>query len=163
MLVALLAAAMLQISFIPAWRPLDVVPNLALALVMIVAIWVPTSEALVAAVAAGFILDMAGARNFGLWTGIFMLVVLVAGLVHRAGIELDQVAVPVVIVAVATLVATGLILAGLVRGAGHWSAGGTIGRLSLELVLNLMLVLLLRPLGRWALKARSGDSALGEL
>ncbi|HVQ45061.1 MAG TPA: hypothetical protein VMT30_08975 [Candidatus Saccharimonadia bacterium] len=141
-------AVVLQLSILPALRPLGVVPNLALVGLTLVALQVVTSEALALAVLGGVILDLASGANFGLWTGIFMLVALASGMLHRAGIELEQVPVALVMVGMGTILIALVIWIGLARGTGHWSLGTWGGRLVVELVINLTLTILLRPVVR---------------
>jgi rod shape-determining protein MreD len=136
----------LQLSLLPALRPLGVVPNLALVLVVLVGLEGTASQALVIAVAGGLALDLASGANFGLWTGVLVLAALAAGLVHRAGIELAGATVAAVMVAMGTMVMTAAILSGLVRSVTDWPVGMLMGRFATELVLNLILTVALRPL-----------------
>lgn len=145
-------AVLLQLSLLPGLRPLDVVPNLMLVMVVLIALNVATSEALVMAAVCGLILDLAGSANFGLWTGLLVLVVLVVGIVGRAGFELDRVWVALGLVSAATIVMTLAVWSALaVRGGGFSMSLGWSGRLLAELVLNLILTITLQRLVRWAL------------
>jgi hypothetical protein len=147
----LLAAVcvLLQTSLLPALRPFGVVPNLALAMVVLVGLEGTASMALTIAVLGGFALDLASGTNFGLWTGVLTLAALVAGLLHRAGIELGGGLIATAMVTVGTLVTTAVVLVGLANTVMHWPIGWILGRLAIELVLNLILTLLLRPVVRW--------------
>ncbi len=147
-------AVILQLSLLPALRPFGVVPNLVLVMMVLIALNTATSEALVAAVVAGVVIDLVGSVGFGLWTGVLMLVTLVAGLMHRAGVELHGVLVAVVMVAVGTLVTTFAVWSTLVTGGLGWPVSASFGgRLAIELVINLGLTVMMRPLAQWALAA----------
>jgi rod shape-determining protein MreD len=138
-------AVMLQVSLLPALRPLGVVPNVALVTVALVALYMATSEALILAAGCGLALDLAGGANFGMWTGILMLVVLVVGLMGRAGIELDSWWVGLMLVGIGTLLMTIVIWMSLVTGGANWPVPlDWVRRLVTELVLNLLLVAVLR-------------------
>jgi rod shape-determining protein MreD len=147
-LLALLVAicVVLQVSLLPALRPLGVVPDLVLVLVVLIGMEGTASTALAAAVAAGLALDLVSGANFGLWTGLLVLAALTTGLIHRAGIELAGPTVAVVIVTAGTLLSTLVVLLGLVSSVSAWPVGSLLARLACELLLNLGLTIALRPL-----------------
>jgi hypothetical protein len=148
--VALAVAVLAQMSLLPALRPFGVVPNLALVMVVLVGLEGTASLALAVAVAGGFALDLASGANLGLWTGVLVLAALVGGLVHRAGIEVEGPLVPGIMVAAGTILMTVVVLGGLVSTVTHWSVGLLVRRCLIELVLNLILMMMVRPLVRWA-------------
>jgi rod shape-determining protein MreD len=145
-------AVILQLSLLPAVRVFGVVPNLALVVVVLIALNVATSEALLMAAVSGLVIDLANGTNFGLWMGVLMLATLVVSFVGRAGIELDGVLVALVLVGVSTVVMTLAVWSPLITGVSGlvvpvvWG-----GRLATELVINLVLTMMLRPLVRLAL------------
>jgi hypothetical protein len=139
---------LMQIALLPALRPFGVVPNLMLVLVVLVGLEGTASAALAIAVAGGVALDLASAANFGLWTGVLVLASLVAGLLHRAGLELRGPAVAIVIVAAGTVLEAAIILLGLVNVVSHWPVESLLLRLAGELVINLGLTVCLRPVVR---------------
>jgi len=142
-------AVMLQLSLLPALRLFGVVPNLVLVVIVLVALNVATSEALIVAAASGFVIDLAEGSSFGLWMGLLMVVALVAGLLGRAGIELDGVLVPLVLTGAGTMVMTIAVWSLLVTRGGGWPVSAAWGgRLVVELVINLVLTMMLRPLVR---------------
>ena len=160
--VVLLAVAVaVQVSLLPTLRPLGVVPNLALVVMVLVAVSVPTSEALVGAAVCGLILDLASGINFGLWTGIMMLVTLVAGVLHRSGVELDRSWVPLVLVACGTASIALVIWLGLARTVTSWPVLILTGRLGLELMINLGLTVALMPFVQWLLRGSRRQSEVG--
>jgi hypothetical protein len=151
----------MQVSLLPALRPFGVVPNVALVTLVLVGLYMPTSEVLVAATAAGLILDLAGGANFGLWTGVLLLVALAIGMLHRAGIELEAAYVAPVLVAAGTLVIALVIWLGVTARTAHFAGFDWIGRLLIELVINLVLTMMLRPLVRLTLVGRGRQNESG--
>jgi hypothetical protein len=137
---------LIQLGLLPALRPFGVVPNLMLVVVTLVGLEGTASSALTIAVAGGLAVDLASGANFGLWTGTLVLAALVAGLVHRAGIELGGPLVAIVMVMVGTSLMALIVLAGLVNVVNIWPVGSIAGRLAMELVLNLVGTVALRPL-----------------
>jgi rod shape-determining protein MreD len=161
-LIALITVVVvLQLSLLPGLRPLGVVPNLAVVVMVLAALNVVTSEALVAAAASGLVLDLASGANFGLWTGVFMLITLVVGVLRRAGIELDGAVVAPGLVAAATLVITLVVWLALAPKGVHWTFGGAAGQLVVELVINLVLTIALAPLVRWMLGGTRAQTGFG--
>lgn len=163
LILLLVTAVAFQVSLLPTLRPLGIVPNLALVVMVLASLSVTTSEGLIAAVISGLVLDLASGANFGLWTGIMVLVVLVVGMLHRAGIELDRSWVPLALVAGATFVLTIGVWLGLVSGVSNWPVLNLIGRLTIELVINLGLTVALMPLVRWLLGGGARRSEVGGL
>jgi rod shape-determining protein MreD len=143
-----LVAVMLQLSFLPALRLAGIVPNLALVTMVLVALNIITSEALMLAAGAGFVLDIASGVNFGLWTGVLMLTSLVIGLLQRAGIETGRAFIGPVLVVAGTIIIAIVIWLGLATSGAGWPGAQLVGRLGIELVINLGLTLLLNPVVR---------------
>jgi rod shape-determining protein MreD len=139
----------LQLSLLPGLRPFGVVPNVALVGVVLSAIYLATSEVLVAAAVAGLILDIVSGPGFGLWTGVFILVTLVAGLMQRSGIEITGTVVALGLVAAGTLVISLVLWVTLIAHAHQFPVFVLSGRLLVELVLNLGLTVALKPVARW--------------
>ncbi|HSX01473.1 MAG TPA: hypothetical protein VLF67_04510 [Candidatus Saccharimonas sp.] len=154
--ILVVAVALLQVGLVPALRPLGVVPNLVLGLVVLVGIAGTATSALVVAVTTGLLLDLSSGVDFGLRSALLVLAALVAGLVHRLGLELDGPVVALVLVAAGTIVADVAVLAGLVGMTGPWRLGLIAGTIGLELVLNLGCTLLMRPMVRWAVRGEGG-------
>lgn len=150
----------MQLSLLPALRPFGVVPNLVLVAVTLIGLEGTASMALTTAVAGGVVLDLASGANFGLWTAILVLAALAAGLVHRAGIELGGPTVAVVIVATLTVVETIVIVLG-VAGSAILPPGVIAGRLTVELVLNLLLTIMLQPVVRHLVPAGTASGEIG--
>lgn len=142
------ALGLLQVGFLPALRPFGVVPNVMLAVVALIGLEGTASGALIVAVVAGLAMDMASGVNFGLQTVILVLAALATGLVHRAGWELAGPTVALAMVAAGTVLATVATLLGVAAVVVVWPVGLIMGRLGLELVINLGLTMALRPVIR---------------
>ena len=153
-----LVVVLLQLSLLPALRPFGVVPSIVLALVVMTALKGTASLATAVAVTAGILMDLASGSDFGLRTGSLVMVVLAVALLHRAGFELDGVLVAIAITAASTLLMAATILLSVPGGFASWPPGPTVARLVAELVLNLGLVLALRPAVYWAIEGRRGSS-----
>ncbi len=156
LLIGVAFALVLQVGFIPALHPFGVVPNIILALVVLVGLMGTATAALSIAVAGGLVLDLTSGDDFGLRLGLLVLVALACGMVHRAGWSLGGPAVALALTAAATLLAQVTVLAGLAGVAVRWPLDVIATTLWWELALNLMLVMLLRPLVRWTLPGESG-------
>lgn len=149
-------AVVAQVSWLPFVRPLGVVPAIVLVVIVLAALESMVSRALMLAVAAGLALDLLSGANFGLWTGILVLETLIAGLVRQAGIDGTQWYVPAVLVAGGTLVLTLAIWLNLVTVASTWPVGWMTATLGIQIVLNLMVMTLVRPLVHWLAADEAG-------
>lgn len=145
-------AVVLQMSLLPGLRPFGVVPNLVLVVIVLASLYVVTSEALAAAAMSGLILDLVSNVNFGLWTGVLMLTVIVVGLMRRSGIELDGLMMAVGLVSAATIVIALVIWATFIGKAANLAFSDVAGRLLIELVINLGLMMVLMVPIRWLLR-----------
>ena len=161
LVVIVVLALVAQLSLLPALRPLGVVPNVMLALVVLVGLEGTASLALLAAVTGGLAVDLASGTNFGLWSGVLVLAALVTGMVHRAGIELQGPVVALVMVAAGTLLMTLMILAGVANAVSYWPVGNLAERFFAELVLNLLLTVALRPLVRLVVYSAPPEVQIG--
>lgn len=164
LVVLVVAGVVLQLSLLPALRPLGAVPSLMLVLVALVGLEGTASQALWVAVAGGLAMDFGSSADFGLWTGLLVVTALVTGLLHRAGVELESVMWSLVLVAGGTILVSVVILVGIADSAGRWQWGVVIWRLVAQLVLNMLLTVMLRPLVRWTERdpgAFAGDLGRG--
>lgn len=149
---------LMQISLLPALHPLGVVPNLILVFVVLVGLESTSSSAVLLAVVLGVGLDLSSGANLGMWTGVLVLAALVTGLLHRGGVETGGPLVPAVMVAAGTLLVSLIVLTGLINVASSWPVGSLLGRFACELVLNLGLMMLVRPLVRWLVPQSAADA-----
>jgi hypothetical protein len=145
---ASVVVVLLQCALLPALRPLDVVPNLALVWIVLMGLEGSASWALMLAVGVGLATDLASGVNFGLWTGLLVLAALAAGAVHRAGIELIGSLVASVMVAVGTVLMTVIVVGSLAGNLATWPWGWLAVHLLVQLVLNFILTVGLRPVVR---------------
>lgn len=152
----------MQLSLLPAIKPFGVVPNVALIMMMLVALQLPTSEALIVAVAGGLILDISSGANFGLWTGVFMLGTLAVAMIQQAGIELERPIVAPVLVTLGTMVIAVVLWATMATRVIHFSGAIFFGRFVIELMINLILTVLLRPSLSILLQSRRRQLELGD-
>ena len=144
---------MLQIFFVPALRPLGVVPNAILVLVVLAGLLSTASAALGTALAGGLLLDLtSGDGFFGLRICLLALLALAAGLIHRAGLELSGPIMALGLVAVATVVINAAALIGLIGSVSYWPPGLIFRTLALEILLNMGLTLLMRPMIKWTVQ-----------
>jgi len=150
--VALVVVVMLcllaQVSLLPALRPFGVVPNVALALVVLLSLEAAASTALVVGVVGGLVLDLSSGANFGLWTGLLVLAALTGGLAARAGVELAGGVVAASMVAAGTILMSLVILVGVAGDVTHWPWTKLMLGVIVQVMLNLMLTLAGRPLVR---------------
>lgn len=150
-----------QLTLLPALRPLGVVPAAVLGLVALVGMEGTASEALVLAVVSGVVIDLGSGANFGLWTGVLVLTALVAGLLHRAGVELAGALTETVMVVGGTLVMNLVVLASVAGTAARWDWSLLMVHLVLQLVLNVALMLSLRPAVRWLMRQPATGVMMG--
>ncbi len=148
---------LLQIGFVPAWRPLGVVPDLGLVLLVAISVWASLSTALVAAVALGLGVDLASQVNFGFHTGFYVLLAIVLTTVTRAGFFIDRAGPVVIAVAGATLVEVFAMLAVLFLGGAHLPPGAAAGLLLRQLAVNVVAGAIIVPLSVWARGARRSE------
>ncbi len=139
-----LAAVWLEVSFLAPLRPLGVVPNLALVVMVLVATSVAASTGLALAAVVGLSLDLVSGRNFGLETGFFLLLLLSISLLERLGTDFNNLGLLAGVVAAGTLVVDGAILVSLALGGGGVRWGYAAHTVVLELICNLALLVALR-------------------
>ncbi len=140
------ALLLVQVSFLAALRPLGVVPDLALVAVILVGLSQTVSRALIVGLVGGLLLDVVSGADFGLRTGLFLLAALATGLVRRAGLTLGGPLAAVALVTLATLVQTLVILVNLWSSTTQWPVALILRTLGAQLLLNVVLTLLLRPI-----------------
>jgi hypothetical protein len=149
LILVVVVAVLVQVSLLPALRPLGVVPNLVLGLVALVGLEDTASLALAVAVAAGITLDVASGIPFGMWTVVLVLAALVTGLIHRAGLELAGGLVAGSIVVAGTIIMNLGVLLSVAPVVSHWPVGKILVQVGLQIALNLALVWALNPLVKW--------------
>lgn len=155
LMVITVAAVWLQVSFLGAWRPLGVLPDLFLVVLLIAATTLNNaSEVLAMAVGGGLLLDIASGTDFGLRIAFFCFLALLLIMMRRHGTELERPAMRVAAVISATALYDAVVLLPLMSSKPmvFWGAAGF--RVGSEILMNLALIaLLVMPL-RWLLNPR---------
>lgn len=128
-------AAVLQATFLAGWRPLGIVPGLALIAVIRAAVAGTASQALVAAVVAGLVLDLAAGDRFGFNTTFLVVTVLAVAQLRRGGTVFSGV-LELAAVAVASLLRM-ILAAALMLGQAHLPLAALGGKVVLTALVNL--------------------------
>lgn len=148
LMLIIIVVVMLQVGFLAAWRPFDVVPDLLLAVVIALALYTTASEALISAVIGGLALDLSSGADFGLRLGFYTVVALVVSLMNRAGVALDSLAWRLGLVALLVVLAHGVILVGLALHGVALPVSVVASRIGFAVVIELIVMLAVGPLVR---------------
>jgi rod shape-determining protein MreD len=89
--VAVLLTVWLQAYFFGAWRPLGVVPNLLLLVVIYAGLVRNASETVAVAVAGGLAIDLISGTDFGFRMGFYSMLALVVIVSRRSGADYDNI------------------------------------------------------------------------
>ena len=134
---AVVLGAWLQVSWFGHIRPLGVMPNLMLVIVVLFGLWSDATAALAAAIGGGFLLDLASGSDFGLRMAFYVVVVLALVAGKQLGLHADSLATPVLAVILGTVIYNLAVLATL----GTLPLNGVVvGRVAAELLDNLVLL-----------------------
>jgi rod shape-determining protein MreD len=137
---------MLQLSFLPALRPLGVVPNLVLMVISAAALSGPLETAMILGLSCGFLLDLVSGSDFGLQTGLLALAVLLSAYVSRSGLQFGiRIQLLIVIFAVSSVMAIIAVL-GLVISGGRVQIGEAVLRSIILLGANCLIGVILGPI-----------------
>ena len=138
-----------QVGFLAALKPFGVVPSLLLVFLVTASLRGSVGSTMVVAGLAGLVVDSASGAYFGLWTLLLPGAVLATKLIQRSGVVTHDVWVALTVVAVATLLAAGVVITGMVGLITQWPVGLLAGRVGLEVALNVALAAAVWPLTRW--------------
>jgi rod shape-determining protein MreD len=105
---AVLLTVWLQAYFFAAWRPLGVVPNLLLLVVIYAGLARNASETVAVAVTGGLALDLISGTDFGFRMGFYSMLALVVIVSRRSGADYDNI---------------GIVLAAAVAGTVFYNLG----------------------------------------
>ena len=142
----MLAAVVLsQVSLIPGLRLFGVVPDVVMVCVVLLGLRATVSRALVLALVGGIVMDISSGTDFGLHTGLLVVAALATGLVRRSGLTMSGVAVPLGLVTALTVMGALLSLAGVIRVLSARDVAAAFSIVLVELVVNLIIALGLRP------------------
>lgn len=137
-----IVAAVLQVSLMGSLRIGGVVPNLVLILIVCLVAWGTASEALLSAVVAGLMLDVAGAGTFGLATSSLVVICLALVALRQLGVDGHAWPTRLGMVAAATI-AWGIIHVAAI-GIGSLTLAAAWRIVFLEVIVNCLLTLLYR-------------------
>jgi rod shape-determining protein MreD len=157
LLIAIIIVALIfQVSFLPALRPLGIVPNLVLIVVAAAALTGPLVSAMILALGGGFILDLASGSDFGLKTGLLAFAVLLCAYVARSGLQLGvRLQLLIIVVVISTLTPL-IIVPEILFAGGRVNFGTVLARWIATLGCNAVLAVILGPI--FANIARSDQS-----
>lgn len=154
LIIVTLLAVWLQLATLPAIRPLGIVPNLALVVVILLAIRLPVVTSLSLAVVIGWFLDAGAGSDYGLRVTFYSLVVILTVFLRQLGSDLENLSLQASLVTAGTVVLNLAILANLAFQHTPLPLGYVGLRLLSEVIIN---VLLLFPV-RWVMAKLFGRS-----
>lgn len=137
-------AVALQVGVFGYIRPLGVMPNLVLIVVILASLLTTATRAVLLAIVGGLLLDIVSGTDPGLRTAFLTLAALAAVAVRQAGVDLDSGSGLASIVALATVTWNLVLLAELSAAGGAIAAGPAAGIIAREVVVNVVLAALLR-------------------
>ncbi|HUC86917.1 MAG TPA: rod shape-determining protein MreD [Candidatus Saccharimonadales bacterium] len=135
-IVAVMVAAWLQVSWFGHVRPLGVMPNLMLVVIVLFGLWSNATPALAAALGGGFLLDLASGSDFGLRMAFFSVVVLAIIAGRQTGLHADSFITALLVVMAGTVLYNLVVLATL----GAPIQAIELSRIGRELVDNLVIL-----------------------
>lgn len=139
-------ALILQVSFLPALRPFGVVPDLMLVVIAAAALTGPLVLAMVSALGAGFVLDLASGSDFGLKTGLLAITVLLCAFVSRGALQIGLQAQFLAVIVAITLVTALISISQIIFLGGRVESGAALSNLLVLLTLNILVGLSIGPI-----------------
>lgn len=141
-----LVAAWLQLYFLGNMRPLGVLPNLLLVVIIYAGLLRDATETLAIALGAGLILDLASGSDFGLRMAFYAVLALIVMVLRQMGADFENLGLVLATTAAGAILYNLAVLAGLAVQHGSVPLALALGSIGRELLLDLLLVVLLRPL-----------------
>jgi rod shape-determining protein MreD len=138
-IVAVVVAAWIQVSWFGHVRPLGVMPNVMLVVVVLFGLWSNATPAVAAALGGGFLLDLASGSDFGLRMAFYAVVALAIVAGRQIGLHTDYIITALLAVVVGTILYNVVVLAAL--GAPLHSV--ELSRIGRELIDNTVILGLL--------------------
>lgn len=132
---------LLQISFLPALRPLGIVPNLPLVILLYASFELAASEALALAVGVGLLLDIASGVDFGLRTAFLSFFALLVIIIRRTGADFTRLSMTLTAVVTAGILWDLAILASVVLAHETVSLGEVVRQVLTETAANALLAI----------------------
>jgi len=161
--VAVVLAAWLQVSFFGHVRPLGVMPNLMLVVVVLFGLWSNATPALVVAIGGGLLLDLASGSDFGLRMAFYLVMALGLVAARQLGVQANSLVTAIIAVVIGCLLYNLVVLAAL-GAPPSWLVAGLIGRELVDDLVAMLLVYLVRiNLGHRTRRHRSASGLGREL
>jgi rod shape-determining protein MreD len=133
-----LIAVGLQVTLFGHWRPLGVMPDLLLLVVILAAMVDEATPSLAMAVGGGLLIDLASGSDFGLRTGFLAVTTLAVIAGRQFGLHAESVLTTLVITALATLLLNLAIVGSIHAERVDW---GYVGSLTVrQTLLNLLIM-----------------------
>ncbi|MBW3537971.1 hypothetical protein KY386_00585 [Candidatus Parcubacteria bacterium] len=161
LILVVLLSVWLQASFFGAMRPLGVVPNLLLVVVIYAGLVGTATESVAMALAGGMVLDLASGVDFGLRMAFYSLLALIIVMLKRAGANFDNVGLVLLSTVGGTLLYNAAVIVSLILSGVSLPLEAAAARVGFEVGLNLLLVLLGGRALIWLLSRGSGSRELG--
>ncbi|HSX48259.1 MAG TPA: rod shape-determining protein MreD [Candidatus Nanoarchaeia archaeon] len=146
LLLITLVAAWLQLYFLGNMRPLGVLPNLLIIVIIYAGLLREATETLAIALGGGLILDLASGADFGLRMAFYAVLALVVMVLRQMGADFENLGLVLATTAVGAFLYNLAVITGLALQHGSVPLSLAAGRIGRELLLDLVLVVLLRPL-----------------
>jgi rod shape-determining protein MreD len=134
---AVVLGAWLQVSWFGHVRPLGVMPNVVLIVVVLFGLWSDATTALAAGLGGGFLLDLASGSDFGLRMAFYVVVALALIAGKQLGLHAESLVTSALAVIIGTLIYNLAVLATL---SVPLLSGVVVSRVGAELVDNLVLL-----------------------
>ncbi len=151
-----LITVLLQVSFLPALRPIGIVPNLALIVVLYSSVELAASEALAVAVGIGVLLDLVSGADFGLRTAFLSFFGLLVILIRRTGADFTRLSMVLAAVVSAGMLWNAAVLASVLVSHDTILWGQALRMVGIETGINCLIVLVVHAPIRWLLQNISG-------
>lgn len=136
-LLGVILAACIQVAWFGHVRPLGVMPNIVLIIVIVSALWWEATPSLAVALLGGLLLDLTSGSDFGLRMGFFSVVVLAIVALKQLGLHSTSVITGIGLLVVATILSSAAILA-TIQAPFSFMAAGKIGA---EVIVNIAVML----------------------
>ncbi len=134
-IIASLFAVLLEVAWFGHIRPFGIIPNLAVIIVALTALWSQATPTLVAAITAGLLLDSASGTDFGLRTAFLAALAVCTIAARQLGLHADSLVAALGIVAIATILFDLAVVTSVHSAAIDWHL--VASRIGIELLLNL--------------------------
>lgn len=139
-----LAAVALQVSWFGYVRPLGIMPNLMMIIVILAAMVTSASRALIMALVGGVLLDALSGADPGLRTAFLTLITLVAVAIRQAGFDIDSGTGVLGLVLVGTIAWNAILLIELAVAGGGASLPQALSLMAREALVNVVLAAVIR-------------------